>query len=28
VKEKAYPAYAELRAWIEDAIAPGTQATS
>ena len=25
VKEKAYPAYTELRAWIEDAIAPATQ---
>src|SRR5512144_147373 len=23
VKEKTYPAYAELRAWVEDAIAPG-----
>lgn len=27
VKEKAYPTYAELRSWIEDAIAPGTQET-
>jgi len=25
VKEKAYPAYEELRAWIEDAIAAATQ---
>ena len=25
VKEKAYPAYAELLSWIEDAIAPATQ---
>ena len=27
VKEKAYPAYEELRAWIEDAIAAGAQET-
>jgi hypothetical protein len=27
VKEKAYPAYPELRSWIEDAIAPATQET-
>jgi len=28
MKEKAYPAYAELRAWIEDASAPAAQGTS